>query len=373
MVITVIDVMHKLKFIRLGRPMALGQSTTVGAVLHRLMACGLVPLLVLGAQVSYGRDFRVARLPNGAVFGCANCHVNPQGGGTRTPFGNAVNAAVGGSAANVAFWNATLAAQDSDGDGISNGTELGDSDGNGVPTPGATVTNPGNRPPVFSSVAVTQAVMGLAYSYTATATDHENNPRTFSKVSGPSWLNVSSGGAVTGTPPDGSAGVVPVAVSVRDASTASSGYSGGSSTQLYQLTIISSFAGWQRLNFTLPGETNLAAALADPNSNGVPNLVEYAYRRNPKATGSTPLPVTLPQFDGGGRMVVSTSIRDDDPRLEATLEVSSTALFTVTNVIQGVTSDPVPHDGFKTLTFTDSLVSSNEPARFGRIKLRLLP
>jgi hypothetical protein len=94
-----------------------------------------------GAGSLEARDFRVNQIPNGHVNSCANCHVSAGGGGTRNPFGNAVFARTGGSSA--AFWSLALATLDSDGDGFTNGEELGDPDGDGQAVPGAPVTNPG--------------------------------------------------------------------------------------------------------------------------------------------------------------------------------------------------------------------------------------
>ncbi|MGE3311501.1 MAG: CHRD domain-containing protein [Limisphaerales bacterium] len=123
-------------------------------IIHRIgggkLAARTIWLALLGVPLlASARDFRVSRLPNGATFSCANCHVSQFGGGARNPFGQAVEAIVRGPA-NVAFWSSTLAALDSDGDGTANGAELGDPEGDGQATPGARVTNPGNaasRPP----------------------------------------------------------------------------------------------------------------------------------------------------------------------------------------------------------------------------------
>jgi len=68
----------------------------------------------------------VNQIPNGAVFSCSNCHVNPGGGGSLNPFGHDVNNHRDGNNIN---WNETLAKLDSDGDGYTNGEELLDPNG----------------------------------------------------------------------------------------------------------------------------------------------------------------------------------------------------------------------------------------------------
>jgi len=93
-------------------------------------------------SVAQARSFRVSQIPNGSVNGCANCHINPAGGGPRNPFGITVETSflsTPGASGNVQ-WGPALAAIDSDGDGRSNGQELIDPSGAwtiGQPNPGS--------------------------------------------------------------------------------------------------------------------------------------------------------------------------------------------------------------------------------------------
>lgn len=142
----------------------------------------LIALLMLTCLPSaFARPFRPGMIPNGSQFSCSNCHINPNGGGTRTPFGADVFDIVGGSSS-VSFWSPTLAALDSDGDGFTNGQELGDPDGDGTPTPGASVSNPGSatsKPNLSPSVALLRPATGKTVArpaivnIEATATDSD--------------------------------------------------------------------------------------------------------------------------------------------------------------------------------------------------------
>lgn len=97
------------------------------------VASGLAGMILISGWAVQARDFRVNQIPNGQVFRCATCHVSAGGGGARNPFGQAVQAITGTSSR--PFWSATLAAADSDGDGFSNGQELGDVEGTAVRCP----------------------------------------------------------------------------------------------------------------------------------------------------------------------------------------------------------------------------------------------
>ena len=58
--------------------------------------------VMLAAQTARATSSYVSQIPNGSAFSCANCHINPAGGGTRNGFGTAF-------ANNSHVWNAALA------------------------------------------------------------------------------------------------------------------------------------------------------------------------------------------------------------------------------------------------------------------------
>ena len=125
--------------------------------MSRFNACRLLAVLTIACLGWSGlvdaRPARVNQIPNGSKFRCASCHVNPSGGGDLTPFGTEINQnyLTPSGRSGIVDWNAALAMLDSDGDGVSNGRELGDPDGaftqggNFTPDPNITVTNPGDR------------------------------------------------------------------------------------------------------------------------------------------------------------------------------------------------------------------------------------
>jgi len=114
-------------------------------------------LLLIGHSTLSAKSSFPSMMPNGMVNRCANCHVRSSGGGPRNAFGQDVALAL---RQGPAFWTSALAALDSDGDGFTNGEELGDPDGDGVAQEGMNVTLPGNAadfPIVVSPPSDTEA------------------------------------------------------------------------------------------------------------------------------------------------------------------------------------------------------------------------
>ena len=118
--------------------------------LHHALVSGVVTsVLVLGLDLeAFARSCRVSLIPNGSKNSCANCHTSRLGGGPTNAFGTTLRPLVGQQCR--AFWGPDIAKKDADGDGLTNGQELGDPEGAwavGKPQPGdvSKVLNPGAK------------------------------------------------------------------------------------------------------------------------------------------------------------------------------------------------------------------------------------
>lgn len=132
----------------------------------------LATALLLGGLVigeAEARGQRLAQVPNSALSGCNTCHTTG-GGSPRNPFGLEVqnNFLTEAGASGAVMWGPELAALDSDGDGVSNGVELGDPDGTWVPgdaDPEGEIFAPGDpdsTPPIPEPVATAVAASSWA-------------------------------------------------------------------------------------------------------------------------------------------------------------------------------------------------------------------
>lgn len=118
-------------------------------LVSRLCSLSLFAVLVLMSSTASARNRYVGSIPNG---GCVRCHVSAAGGGARNDFGTDVEASMPFGGPNDATW-AALFCVDSDGDGVSNGTELGDPCGTwkaGDANPSGSTSNPGDASDTIS-------------------------------------------------------------------------------------------------------------------------------------------------------------------------------------------------------------------------------
>lgn len=316
------------------------------------------------------RSFRPDQIPNGNVFRCVNCHLSSNGGGSRNGFGNAVFSIVRGGTT-APFWSPALAALDSDGDGFTNGEELGDPDGDGIRTPGVTVTNPGsaaskpapmNTAPTIASAPVTSPAFGLFYQYQLTAQDPEGNSLTYSKVGGPDWLSVSAAGLASGTPPENATGEFTVSIRATD-----NGSPAMSVTQSYSLKVVASFSGWQNLRFAGATQSSDAAPGADPDNDGLSNLAEYLLRSDPRTANSGAF-VSV-DFNAGGQLTLGMKVRDDDPNLAVNGEFANDVGFGSPTIVSAREEGPNSGTGFKTLSVSDPVSRSQRDSRFARLRV----
>ena len=86
------------------------------------------------------------------------------------------------------------------------------------------------------------------------------------------------------------------------------------------------FQVWASGNFGV-NSTNpsIGGEAADPNHNGVPNLLEYAFNSDPLATGTEPLPVVSTMQDSNGKehLVITYNAINNDPQLNLAVQVTS--------------------------------------------------
>ena len=113
-------------------------------------------LSVASSTIVIARDFRLAVLPDkGVNFRCSTCHIDPNGGGPRNPFGSDYERI--GIPAGDRYTDA-LAKLDSDGDGWTNEQEFSakpvtrPGDPNSHPTPPKSVVSKGKKFTFWGSI-----------------------------------------------------------------------------------------------------------------------------------------------------------------------------------------------------------------------------
>ena len=151
------------------------------------------------------------------------------------------------------------------------------------------------------------------------------------------------------------------------------GYTVGSpDTATMTITEMTPFQTWETNEF--PGQTTdptVVGEMSDPNHNGVPNLLEYAFNSNPLQPGTEPLPVlSTVQVNGLEYLALTFTERNDDPNLIYTVQVTGdlTQQTDVWNSNTTVVSQVV-NGNTTQMTVRDNTAISPTTKRFIRVQI----
>ncbi len=245
-------------------------------------------------------------------------------------------------------------------------------DEGGVKSAPVTVTitvTPVNDAPVFAANPIAlNAAAGAALAGQLAASDPDaGDVLSFAKQSGPAWLTVSPSGALGGTPAAGDAGLNAFTVSVSDGAL--------SATATLNVTVTASgpsFTGFTGAHFT-PAERAdplVSGPAADPDGDGVPNLLEYAFGTDPRQGSRASFPQSRLVTVGAGQHAALTYTR-----LKGATDLSFVPEFSNSPDNAGFTASAFTQvslvdngDGTETLTVRDNTPSGSQ-ARFVRLRV----
>ncbi|EDY21119.1 Pectinesterase [Chthoniobacter flavus Ellin428] len=238
-----------------------------------------------------------------------------------------------------------------------------------VTNPAGTVTSAAatltvNVPPQITSAngAVFTATRPGSFTVQASGTP----AATFSATGLPSWASLDRNtGVLTGVP--SSTVGSPIAITI----TASNGIS-PAATQTFTLAVQWTLATWQSAKFGAnAGDSSIAGPNADPNGNGISNLLEYALGGDPLAAGAAvSLPVVAPTVnlsDGQTYLVMTATLDPTANGISISGEVSSDLQTwnSGTNYVQIVSDITV--GGVRTLTLRDTTPVAGSAQRWIRL------
>ncbi|MEY4487543.1 MAG: hypothetical protein RIQ79_51 [Verrucomicrobiota bacterium] len=112
---------------------------------------------------------------------------------------------------------------------------------------------------------------------------------------------------------------------------------GGTLASSFPVTVLSSnpLVAWRQTNFATTADTGSAANLADPDADGLVNLLEYALGGNPLSPGGTGIPACVPI--AGNLTLTYTRAQPSGVTylVQTTTDLTTPASWTTTGVTQG--------------------------------------
>ncbi len=226
-----------------------------------------------------------------------------------------------------------------------------------------------NHTPAFAANPIAaNATGGSPFAGQLSATDADTvSVLSFTKQSGPAWLSVSPTGALSGTPANANAGLNAFTVAVSD----------GTATVTATLNVTvtptgPSFNAFAASRFT-PGEQAdplVSGPAADPDHDGIPNLLEYAFGLDPKSPASSAVPKAQLTT-----VVSSQHIGLTYTRLKGATDLTFTPEFSSSPSDAGFTASAFTEvgvqdngDGTETVTIRDAAPVTGAP-RFARLRV----
>ncbi len=236
-----------------------------------------------------------------------------------------------------------------------------------------TVTNVNDVPIFIAGLSAADATQDQAYSGSVAGTVSDvdsGDSLTFSKASGPSWLNVAANGVLSGTPGSGNVGTNSFTIRITDAA-------GLFAEAPLTLSVIASnpdangngiLDAWETQQFGNAASGNNAAN-DDADQDGLSNLLEFALGTNPLVTGANPI-LHDQELVGADRHLRMTIPKNPAATnlsyiVEVCENLAAANWSAVPTVIESETATQ--------LIVRDSVPMSAAPHRFMRLRVRPLP
>ncbi len=144
------------------------------------------------------------------------------------------------------------------------------------------------------------------------------------------------------------------------------GVAGGS---MVTVTSAPTLIDWQNLWFDEEEllDENISGPMADPNGNGVPNLLEFAFGGDPVGPGSAPLQEL--SLTEEGRLKLSHRRLKDSAQLQYIVEASSNLVDWSSTGLTVLEILPADEDGYETITVLDDIAAAGSAKRFMRVRV----